>query len=432
MTDTLTLDLLREVVAGRAAAFRACSTLQPAGGPGTKVFPPTYSGKNHAVYALERRRLPDYAEPVPCVLLDSVQSQANRLEDALQQAVDDGLITLPLVEVDFTAHYDEASAHDATDPTALLDPVGRISTLQTPHRIADAILRDSHYEGQPFRQTAFGRKIERASVRNATVLFDLCPTALLFGMWDSTGPKGGLGAKFERAIVSEIVGINAVLGLKTSSRIDPLGITRGAGPLYELDGGGWTLDASRAKHDDKGKPNVKGKDGLPSGVVHGNIAPSTSEVDKDGEFIAGGVTIDRAEQTVVISLPAIRRLRFPVDDDGEQSERDIAGRMVLVAMGLLAAVLVDASGQNLRSRCLLYGTEDLTWEVLDRAQSRQYVLPVDDAIALYNGAVAAARRAGLPWREEALRLQPSLDLVELVARSQRQTAGSGKDVAGDA
>jgi hypothetical protein len=31
-------------------------------------------------------------------------------------------------------------------------------------------------------------------------------------MWDSTGPKGGLGPKFERAMVSEIVGIDAEVG----------------------------------------------------------------------------------------------------------------------------------------------------------------------------------------------------------------------------
>ena len=76
--------------------------LQPAGGEGTKVFPPTYAG---AVYATEKRRLPGHAEPVECVLLDSVQSQANRMEEALQQAVDAGRLKIPLVEVDFTPYF---------------------------------------------------------------------------------------------------------------------------------------------------------------------------------------------------------------------------------------------------------------------------------------------------------------------------------------
>ena len=51
MAETLTLEVLRSAVTG-TAAFRSRTTLQPAGGEGTKVFPPTYAG---AVYATEKR-----------------------------------------------------------------------------------------------------------------------------------------------------------------------------------------------------------------------------------------------------------------------------------------------------------------------------------------------------------------------------------------
>ena len=71
MPDPLTFDVLQNAVAGKAAAFRCRAELQPAGGPGAKVFPPTYAG---AVYATEKRRIPDRDEPVDCVLLDSVQN----------------------------------------------------------------------------------------------------------------------------------------------------------------------------------------------------------------------------------------------------------------------------------------------------------------------------------------------------------------------
>jgi CRISPR-associated protein Csb1 len=86
---TLDLKTLREAVAGSdgrsptAAAFRCVTEYQPAGGAADKVFPPTYEGGK---YAMEKRRLPGReggAEPVDCVLLDSVQSQANRMELAL-------------------------------------------------------------------------------------------------------------------------------------------------------------------------------------------------------------------------------------------------------------------------------------------------------------------------------------------------------------
>src|SRR6185437_3330313 len=138
----------------------------------------------------------------------------NRMEQALQDALDAGKLTMPTVEVDFSK----------VDPTAegprkdgLIEAVGRVTSLQAPHRLADAILRDSEAVAKdgsrtPFRQTAAGRAVGDASYQNATPLFQYCPTALIFGMWDSTGPKGGLGAKFERAIVSEIVGIGAEVG----------------------------------------------------------------------------------------------------------------------------------------------------------------------------------------------------------------------------
>lgn len=422
MTQRLTYQVLRDTLSGTAAAFRCRLNLQPAGGPGTKVFPPTYAG---AVYATEKRRLPERDEPVECVLLDSVQSQANRMEEALQQAVDDGRVGLPLVEVDFGPY----SADDQPDDMRLVDPVGTVSSLQAPHRIADAILRDSLLDGQPFRQSEIGRALDRVSARNATALFEHCPTALLFGMWDSTGPKGGLGAKFERAMVSEIVGVAAVYGVKTSSRIDPLGIQLGAGPLYAAAEGGWTLDEARARRDANGKPVMLGKkkEGRPSEANHGNVTPSVSDRNSHtGEYLAGGVTISHAEQTVVISLPALRRLRFPVG--GEHSrERDIAARTVLASLGLLAASLADEAGLDLRSRCLLYPEEDLSWELLDRSKGSDFSVPAEQAIEIFQEAVQAARDAGLPWREEPLSLVPSEALIKLVVKSQHLAAAQGAD-----
>ena len=91
----LTVEDLRSAVADGAVALRSRTVLQPAGGKGTKVFPPTYAD---AVYATEKRRLPGHPDPVECVLLDSVQSQANRMEEALQQAVDDGRLRLPVID----------------------------------------------------------------------------------------------------------------------------------------------------------------------------------------------------------------------------------------------------------------------------------------------------------------------------------------------
>ncbi|MDR7516667.1 MAG: type I-U CRISPR-associated protein Cas7 [Armatimonadota bacterium] len=69
--EPLDIGSLQRAVSGTGAAFRCRRRLQPAGGPGDKVFPPTFAG---AVYAIEQRRVPGREGPVRCVLLDSVHA----------------------------------------------------------------------------------------------------------------------------------------------------------------------------------------------------------------------------------------------------------------------------------------------------------------------------------------------------------------------
>ena len=418
----LSIDQLRDAVAGSAAAFRSRTRLQPAGGEGDKVFPPTYKD---AVYATEKRRLPGFEDPVECVLIDSVQSQANRIEEALQDAVDEGRIKIPVVEVDFSDIPVVEPGTDVGD--GLFEPIGRVTSLEAPHRVADAILRDSELDGVTFRETTAGKQIGVASLRNATPLFEICPTALLLGLWDSTGPKGGLGTKFQRALVSEIIGIAASYGTKTSSRIDPLAIRKDAALIYETPDRGWTLSADEAAKKSK-KPILKGKDGKPSEANHGNIVPSLSDTTRDGVPLAGGVTIAYAEQMTVISLPALRRLQFPVG--GKVSvETNRAGRTVVAALGLCGAVLATERGLDLRSRCLLWPTAPLSWELLDRpgTDSASFELDGDTVIALLNDAVQQAKDAGLTWLDEPLKLKPAKKLVDLVRNSQKLAILSGSE-----
>ena len=401
METKMTYDVLAKTVQS-AVAFRYCARLQPAGGPGTKVFPPTYEGGK---YATEDRVI--NGQRVPCVILDSVPSQANRMELALLQAARAEQITLPIVEVDFGK--------------ADLSEVGVISSLEAPHRIADAILRDSMLEGVKFRDTEDGKAFTNATMNDATALFRLCPTALLFGMWDSTGPKGGLGTKFQRAIVGEVIGVNAVPGVKTRSRIDPLGIQLAAGPLYKTADNGWTLTADEAMKE-KGKPVIFGKkDGKPSEANHGNIMPAL-EIDH------GGVTLDYALSSTVLSLPALRRLHFPksgkAGSDGEP-------QAVLAALGLCAATLAIEQGCDLRSRCLLVPEGASSWEVV-KADGTLEPFALDGAAAcgLLKAAVDAAKKAGLPWAEKPLSLTPSPGLAQLVKKSRELAMKSGAESEG--
>lgn len=395
----LDLEKLQSAVAGTAAAFRCVTDYQPAGGSGDKVFPPTYEGGK---YATEERIDPATGEVRKCVLLDSVQSQANRMELALLEAHRANDVAVPQVVTRF-------------DQDSLLRKF-TVSSLEAPHRIADALFRDSRLDGVIFRKSDRGRVLDNADIRNATGLFGLCPTALVFGLWDSTGPRGGLGAKFQRALVSEIVGYDAVMGVKTSSRIDPAQIMLDAGPLYERksenDGTPvWTLDAA----DGKGKLK---KTGRPSEANHGNVTPG---------IVDGGFTISSARQTTTLSLAVLRRLRFPLDGRADSDQQvDLAARTALAALGLTAGTLAR-DDVDLRSRCHLFAEGESAWQLLDRpGQSpEEYKLDVLGCLDLLREAVGEAKRSGLPWVEEPIELTPSPELVELVRKSQEHASESG-------
>ena len=399
-TESLTLKSLKKAVSGHAAAFRRLTRLEPAGGPGEKVFPPTYEGGD---YATEQRRIlvNGEAQTVETVLVNSQQAEANRNELAILDAWrENRLASLPVVTSDF-------SNTDAPE-------IGQITSLEAPHRIFDAILRDSHINDTPFRKTDYGARLDTLNLRNATALFELCPTALVFGVWDSTGPKGGLGVKFARAFVSEVFGVEALRGRKTSSRIDPLPIASNV-EVYKTKDGHWTVDPNKAvKKGQKPVLYFKKKDGgnpgRPSQVNLGNVTPSIKW---------GGFTIDYAQQTSVLSLAGLRRLRFPIGDQPATVETDRDAQTTLAALALCAATLAAESGFDLRSRCLLVPTEPFVWELLDKPGEEQnrFTLTGDEAIDLFNESVAQAKKAGLPWMDEELVLTPSPDLVSLVRQS---------------
>lgn len=417
MKETLSIDDLAAAVAGQAVAVRARRRLQPAGGPSTKVFPPTYGVVDAAPhkYCTEPRVVD--GQEVTTAVLDSVQSQANRIEAALREAWDARALRLPVVQIDFSGE----------EGLADLD----LTSLDVPHRLADALLRDSMTaDGTPWRQTPEGLAFTEARVTNATALHRLCPTALIFGMWDSTGPKGGLGAKFARALVSEIVGFHAVLGSKTQSRIDPAGIQNISKdtPILEAKDGTWTLDAAQAKG--KGKP-VTYKSGRPSEVNHGNVTPSI-----DGR--AGGVTIAHAEQSVVLSLAALRRLRFREDCNGQplapatRAQAEQAARALLAALALAAVVLQQEADHDLRSRCLLVPEQPLSFELLGRngEEPRTFGLTREQALALLDAAHARAAALGMGWAnppgEPVVRLKPMPKLADLIRRSRAAAAATGE------
>ena len=396
------LSALRAAIAEHAA-IRRVQRLQPAGGAGDKLFPPTYPSERTGdppQHVFELRR--GGGREIWCVLIDSVQSQANRMEEALLAAATEATIPLPHILVDFRE--------------ADLYPIEGITSLDAPHRVYDAIIRDSLLDDVPFMESAAGRRLAAATPSEASALLEISPAALVFGAWHSQGEGGGLGAKFPRVLVSEIMGIDtpveAVIrdrrtnqaepqtaGRRTGSRIDPLGVLRKVDVFKSPTG--WSTDQQEA-----GKNAKKVR---PSEINHGNIRPTVVPL---------GVTCEYAEHRVVLTLAGLRRLHF---GDGE---RNAAGRALLAALGLLAIAEQDARGYALRSRCDLVCDGAAPLEMVHADGSTEPVdLDLPRARELYREAYDGAQRAGFEFSTITLKPQPKL--VEVVQRS-RELALEGE------
>lgn len=412
---SLTYDQLVDAFKDRKVGIRATTSLAPLGGKDDKIFPPTYSSGGGAAYATEKRRVD--GETRESVVLDAVASQSNRQELALLELKNDGA-PIPVVMVDFSG--------------STLPDLDRVTTLEASHRVFDALFRDSYNGDLLFRLSDEGRAVTEAASKNAAALLKLSPTTLLFGGWDSTGPKGGLGAKYERAITSEIVAIGIEDGSKTSSRIDLLGIQKSAGPIYKAADPDevWTLDPDQAATE-KGKPVALGKgsdSGRPSQINHGNIVPSI-------DTRTGGVTADEIRATSVLSFAQLRRLRFPTTASGEpvaaeiRKQAETAAHSALAALGLLAITAGIEQGCDLRSRCVLVAEAPTRFELVGRTLDDvvEFSMTTEDALSLLEQAVDALRAAGLAWSDDDLVLQPSPKLVELISRSREVITAQGID-----
>lgn len=373
-----------------AAGLRLRLRLQPLYGPGEVIFPCTVAGGK---YQISNRRIPGYEQSVLCAILDSVQSQANRMEDALLADIRSKKLKLPHVATDFSGVAD------------LVKGVGEITCFEAPHRIFDAILRDSvDAKGTHFPLTDLGRRAVQANSKDASTIFQVSPASLLFGSWDSTGISGGLGEKYTRCVVSEVVGINVEQAVRSGTRIDPLNVAAAIDPaliLKETKDAMWTDIA-------KNRKNLK----KPAELNHGSV-PWEGGSDK---LPHGGVTCDYIQQSTTISFAALRQLGFPIGDPAKSAR----GHAVLAAIALHAAALNVEKGWHLRSRCDLILEEGTSpqWELLGGSPTKESI-SADKTRELLLEAITEAKKVGLPWNDEPIRLTPSEALKKLLIASQK-------------
>lgn len=317
------------------------------------------------------------------VLLDGVPSQANRAEEALLRAQRTGLVQVPLLEIHL----------DGTAPVIL-------TSLELPHRYADAYLLDSEIDGTIFDKTDLGRDFKAATPVDASVLLRHDPGSLVFGAWNSH--RKGRQVKFPRIYASEIVGWDPQFGARKAGRMDPLNLT-GIGKREE--DGRLVFAAVGEK--------VKG--GRLSELGHGNIAPGDTH---------GGVTVSSVERFATVSLAGLDRVGFgPVP-----SAAAVAARTTLAAYALLADRLAFSSAALwLRSGCDLVTTSDVLQWVRRGGEVEPFTLSRGEAVALYEEAKAEVASAGLPLHLEPVRLTPGPGLRAAIEFAITKADSSGGD-----
>lgn len=380
--ESLYRDVLSAVsLGGNRAVLRIVATYQPVGGAGCKVFPPTYpTSSGQPPYVLEERMVA--GQPRRDVLLDSTPSQANRAEEALLRAHRSGVVQVPLLQVE----------HTGEAPVTL-------TSLEFPHRYADAYLRDSLLDGVPFDQTDLGRSLLASSLEDASALYAHDPGSLVYGAWNSH--RKGRQQKFPRVYASEVIGWDPVVGARNAGRMDPLNLQGAQKPLKS--GAGWEYAPVATK--------VKGE--KLSEIGHGNIAPNAQH---------GGVTISSAQRVATVSLAGLDRIGF----GGLPPEAARAARAVLAAYAILADRLAFGGPSVwLRSGCeLVVESERVEW--VDRGGAVEEVdLSVNAAVELFELAAGQAEKQGLGLVVQTVRLTPSKELAKAIDFSLTKAAGTG-------
>lgn len=390
MARTINIDPLRSACADTHFddGIRIDTELEPLSGPGGPVKPAVYEGGQ---YQQDRRwASPADSEPTPVIVIDNVPSQANRLEDALRRHRPASGIPELILDLESIGNL----------PPHL---PRRLSSLQFPHRNADAYLRDARLGDEDFLKTEVGRAVFSATAQTCGPLMAWFPQAVLFGFWQSHLGKKRSNAKHARAWVSEIIGWNPAatdtrsFGLKG----DALNLSVDEGVTYDpANSTEWQF----------------GKEKRTEGRKHEKLSEiGLGQVPFMGkDATAAAVSFSRVSQRATVSFAQLRRVRLGPDYGDEANS---AARALLVALGLYAHVLAFGRGFALRSGAELRPAKVVVTWLGGEGDEECATLDADSALSLLKDALQTATNAGVPldgWGQAPLILTPKPNLSDAI------------------
>ena len=367
--------------------IRIDTELEPLAGLGGPVKPAVYEGGN---YQHDRRwAAAGDSEATPVIVIDNVPSQANRLERALQQHRKS--MSIPEFTLDLSA-MPHLPSHL---PKSL-------SSLEFPHRNADAYLRDSELNGENFMKTEIGKAIFGATAHACGPLIAWFPQALLYGFWQSHLGRNRQNTKHARAWVSEIVGWQPA---STETR------------TFGLKG-----DALNLSTDEQVTSNPNDRtdwDVGKGGKIEGGRNDKLSEIGHGQvPFMGAGapaaaVSFARVTQRATVSFAQLRRVGLGTGTPGA----DAALRALLVALGLHAHQLAFGRGFALRSGAELRpSATTVTW-LGDGGDESCDLLGAPATRELLQAARQKAESVGVPldgWVRETRTLTPKANLRKAI------------------
>ena len=309
---------------GEPVALHLKQELLPVGAIGDEnrvIFPPTYADIGYNIGTL--------SDGTAVATIDSVGSQANRIEPVFKAAMDKPEEWLvPQIDIE------------------LRDGEKR-SILDLAHRGGDAVVRASTLAADI--EEAFG-KLRR--VGDAGPLCKIAPTSLLFGVWDSRG-TGEKRPRLVRAIIR-------------AWDVEPLHSAAQFNSVWKALDDTQKVALEKEAKERKVKLSEKGFADAPAVF---------RDTNRQARVLGGVLVRGRIEREVTVNLIALRGLR------GENDEETARIHKYLLGLSLVAATadidLYFREGCHLR-----YAAEDVWYAVPRRGEPQEVDLSSDGARAL--------------------------------------------------
>jgi CRISPR-associated protein Csb1 len=344
------------------------------------IYPPTYADIGYSIDTL--------SDDKRVALIDSVGSQANRMEPLFKQKFPEGgtedrdVWLVPQIEIVLSPEKPKKQEKGSEQAHR-----ERRSLLDLAHRSADAVVQSC-----PTLKRRFEPAFESLRRGDAGPLCALAPTSLVFGVWDS---RGGSGEKRPR-LVRSVIRAWDVDVLHAAAQFNSVWKALDEDQQEALDR---EAKAKKVKLSVKGfadapavfKPKAKDK------FINGAPNPEAR--------VLGGVLVrDRIEREVTVNLVALRNLRAAPPYETAKMQKYLLGLALLAATHEIDLFLRE--GCHLRYAA----TEDDWYAVPRRGTTTQVNLGSTAARAvLLRFALDAAKPFREQWPEQ---LEHQFDIAE--------------------